>query len=105
MEGGPRQRGARDARMIRILLAEDDDSMRLYLARALERVGSAAAAGGGGAGGGRRRAAARAWRRPAPAEAAGSRRPSLPRALERVGYEVVAVDRGTAAVPLIEADR
>ena len=45
--------------MIRILLAEDDDSMRLYLARALERV----------------------------------------------GYEVVAVDRGTAALPLIERER
>jgi two-component system cell cycle response regulator CpdR len=45
--------------MIRILLAEDDDSMRLYLARALERV----------------------------------------------GYQVVAVDRGTAAVPLIERER
>jgi two-component system cell cycle response regulator CpdR len=42
--------------MIRILLAEDDDSMRLYLARALERV----------------------------------------------GYTVTAVDRGTAALPLIE---
>ena len=45
--------------MIRILLAEDDDSMRLYLARALERV----------------------------------------------GYEVTAVDRGTAALPLIERER
>jgi len=44
--------------MIRILLAEDDDSMREYLARALERV----------------------------------------------GYSVTAVDRGTAALPLIEAD-
>jgi two-component system cell cycle response regulator CpdR len=42
--------------MIRILLAEDDDSMRVYLARALERV----------------------------------------------GYHVTAVDRGTAAVPLLE---
>ncbi|QAY75255.1 cell cycle two-component system response regulator CpdR [Sphingosinicella sp. BN140058] len=41
--------------MIRILLAEDDDSMRTYLARALERS----------------------------------------------GYEVVAVDRGTAALPLV----
>ena len=41
--------------MIKILLAEDDDSMRLYLARALERV----------------------------------------------GYAVTAVDRGTAALPLI----
>ena len=44
--------------MIRILLAEDDHSMRLYLARALERV----------------------------------------------GYAVTAVDRGTAAVPLLEAE-
>jgi two-component system, cell cycle response regulator CpdR len=41
--------------MIRILLAEDDESMRLYLSRALERV----------------------------------------------GYSVEAVDRGTAALPLI----
>lgn len=45
--------------MIRILLAEDDDAMRQYLARALEKS----------------------------------------------GYEVVAVDRGTAALPLIESDR
>lgn len=45
--------------MIRILLAEDDDSMRLYLSRALERV----------------------------------------------GYDVTAVDRGTAALPLIENER
>ena len=45
--------------MIRILLAEDDDSMRHYLSRALERT----------------------------------------------GYEVVSVDRGTAALPLIEAER
>jgi len=45
--------------MIRILLAEDDASMREYLARALERV----------------------------------------------GYSVVAVDRGTAALPLIERER
>jgi two-component system cell cycle response regulator CpdR len=45
--------------MIKILLAEDDESMRLYLARALERV----------------------------------------------GYSVVAVDRGTAALPLLEEDR
>ncbi|WP_166039056.1 response regulator [Sphingosinicella sp. YJ22] len=45
--------------MIKILLAEDDDSMRLYLSRALERV----------------------------------------------GYEVTAVDRGTAALPLIERER
>ncbi|MBN8808715.1 MAG: response regulator [Sphingomonas sp.] len=44
--------------MIRILLAEDDDVMREYLARALERS----------------------------------------------GYAVVAVDRGTAALPLIEAE-
>ena len=43
--------------MLRILLAEDDDSMRVYLSRALERV----------------------------------------------GYQVVAVDRGTAAVPLLES--
>jgi two-component system, cell cycle response regulator CpdR len=42
--------------MIRILLAEDDDSMRIYLARALEKV----------------------------------------------GYQVTAVDRGTAALPLLE---
>ena len=42
--------------MIRILLAEDDGSMRVYLARALERV----------------------------------------------GYAVTAVDRGTAALPLLE---
>lgn len=45
--------------MIRILLAEDDDSMREYLARALEKV----------------------------------------------GYSVTAVDRGTEALPLIERDR
>jgi two-component system cell cycle response regulator CpdR len=42
--------------MLRILLAEDDDSMRVYLARALERV----------------------------------------------GYQVVAVDNGAAALPLLE---
>ena len=42
--------------MIRILLAEDEQAMREYLARALEKS----------------------------------------------GYEVVAVDRGTAAVPLLE---
>ena len=42
--------------MIRILVAEDDDSMRQYLSRALERS----------------------------------------------GYEVVAVDRGTAAIPILE---
>ena len=45
--------------MIKILLAEDDESMRLYLARALEKV----------------------------------------------GYSVETVDRGTAAVPLLEAER
>jgi two-component system cell cycle response regulator CpdR len=44
--------------MIRILLAEDDESMRVYLARALERV----------------------------------------------GYDVTAVDRGTAALPLLETE-
>jgi two-component system cell cycle response regulator CpdR len=44
--------------MIRILLAEDDDSMRVYLSRALERV----------------------------------------------GYAVVSVDRGTAAVELLERE-
>ncbi len=44
--------------MIRILLAEDDDAMRAYLARALENA----------------------------------------------GYEVVAVDRGTAALPLLQAE-
>ncbi len=44
--------------MIRILLAEDDGSMRAYLARALEKS----------------------------------------------GYQVTAVDRGTAALPLIEAE-
>jgi two-component system, cell cycle response regulator CpdR len=48
-----------DERMIRILLAEDDESMRLYLARALERV----------------------------------------------GYHVTAVDRGTVAVPLLKQER
>ena len=42
--------------MIRILLAEDEDAMRTYLARALENA----------------------------------------------GYEIVAVDRGTAALPLLE---
>jgi two-component system, cell cycle response regulator CpdR len=45
--------------MIRILLAEDEEAMRSYLARALENA----------------------------------------------GYEVVAVDRGTAAVPLLETER
>ena len=49
---------ARDKHMPRILLAEDDDAMRTYLVRALERS----------------------------------------------GYAVVAVDRGTAALPLIEND-
>ena len=44
--------------MTKILLAEDDESMRLYLARALEKV----------------------------------------------GYSVTAVDRGTAALPLLEAE-
>ena len=44
--------------MLRILLAEDDESMRVYLTRALERV----------------------------------------------GYLVTAVDRGTAAVPLLESE-
>ncbi|EJL34671.1 cell cycle two-component system response regulator CpdR [Novosphingobium sp. AP12] len=44
--------------MIRILLAEDDDAMRTYLARALENA----------------------------------------------GYSVVAVDRGTAAIPHLERD-
>ncbi|HSG33682.1 MAG TPA: response regulator, partial [Sphingomonadaceae bacterium] len=45
--------------MIRILLAEDEEAMRTYLARALENA----------------------------------------------GYEVVAVDRGTAALPLLEEQR
>lgn len=45
--------------MIRILLAEDEDAMRQYLARALERA----------------------------------------------GYDVVAVDRGTAALPFLETER
>ncbi len=45
--------------MVRILLAEDDDAMRQYLARALERS----------------------------------------------GYEVKAVDRGTEALPLLETER
>ena len=44
--------------MIRILLAEDEDAMRTYLARALENA----------------------------------------------GYEVVAVDRGTAALPWLETE-
>ena len=47
-----------EATMIRILLAEDDESMRVYLARALERV----------------------------------------------GYQVIAVDSGVAALPLIESE-
>ncbi len=51
--------GTTSDNMIRILLAEDDDSMRVYLCRALERS----------------------------------------------GYEVVAVDRGTAALPLITQER
>ena len=34
--------------MLRILLAEDDDSMRIYLVRALERVGYSVAAVGNG---------------------------------------------------------
>jgi two-component system cell cycle response regulator CpdR len=34
--------------MLRILLAEDDDSMRIYLSRALERVGYSVAAVGNG---------------------------------------------------------
>ncbi|MGD9811053.1 MAG: cell cycle two-component system response regulator CpdR [Sphingobium sp.] len=45
--------------MIRILLAEDDEAMRQYLARALERS----------------------------------------------GYDVVSVDRGTEALPILETDR
>jgi two-component system cell cycle response regulator CpdR len=49
---------AQGAKMLRILLAEDDESMRVYLARALERV----------------------------------------------GYSVVAVDSGVAAVPLLESE-
>ncbi|MCJ8159780.1 cell cycle two-component system response regulator CpdR [Sphingomonas sp. LaA6.9] len=44
--------------MVRILLAEDDDAMREYLARALEKA----------------------------------------------GYQVSAVDRGTAAIPLLESE-
>lgn len=58
-EGRQRKETGMSAPMIRILLAEDDDAMRLYLSRALERS----------------------------------------------GYHVVAVDRGTAAIPLIETDR
>jgi two-component system cell cycle response regulator CpdR len=51
-------RAGAGARMTRILLAEDDDSMRVYLSRALERS----------------------------------------------GYHVTAVDRGTAALPLLQAE-
>jgi len=50
--------GMRPKTMIRILLAEDDDSMREYLARALERT----------------------------------------------GYSVKSVDRGTAALPLLQTE-
>jgi two-component system cell cycle response regulator CpdR len=53
-----RAAGLLEERMAKILLAEDDESMRLYLARALEKV----------------------------------------------GYSVKSVDRGTAALPLIEAE-
>ena len=49
---------AKGAQMLRILLAEDDESMRVYLVRALERV----------------------------------------------GYHVTAVDRGTEAIPLLESE-
>jgi two-component system cell cycle response regulator CpdR len=49
----------RESVMMRILLAEDDDSMREYLARALEKV----------------------------------------------GYSVTSVDRGTHAIPLLESNR
>jgi two-component system cell cycle response regulator CpdR len=55
---GRRNASNAGARMVRILLAEDDSSMRVYLSRALERS----------------------------------------------GYQVVAVDRGTAAIPLLEAE-
>jgi two-component system cell cycle response regulator CpdR len=51
-------RGRFRGNMVRILLAEDDESMRAYLGRALERA----------------------------------------------GYDVVSVDRGTAALPLIETE-
>jgi len=51
-------KAGKGAPMLRILLAEDDDSMRVYLARALERV----------------------------------------------GYGVVAVDNGLAAIPLLESE-
>jgi two-component system cell cycle response regulator CpdR len=53
-----RRAGLHEERMAKILLAEDDESMRLYLARALERV----------------------------------------------GYAVTTVDRGTAALPLLEQE-
>ena len=56
--GAAGRHARRGARRIRILLAEDDGSMRVYLARALERS----------------------------------------------GYDVTAVDRGTAALPLLEAE-
>jgi len=52
-----RSAGSQKNKMLRILLAEDDDSMRVYLARALEKA----------------------------------------------GYDVVAVDRGTAAIPYLES--
>lgn len=52
-----RSAGSQKKKMLRILLAEDDDSMRVYLARALEKA----------------------------------------------GYDVVAVDRGTAAIPYLES--
>ncbi len=39
------------------------------------------------------------------AEDDGSMREYLSRALERSGYHVTAVDRGTAAVPLLESER
>src|SRR6185312_15099976 len=51
-------KAAKGAPMLRILLAEDGESMRVYLARALERV----------------------------------------------GYHVTAVDRGTEAIPLLETE-
>ncbi len=53
-----RAAGVLEERMAKILLAEDDESMRLYLARALEKV----------------------------------------------GYAVKSVDRGTAALPLLESE-
>jgi two-component system cell cycle response regulator CpdR len=39
------------------------------------------------------------------AEDDGAMRAYLTRALERVGYDVTAVDRGTAAIPLLERER